>query len=453
MAINKLLNISSSSLSVYQKALTVTSHNIANVNNKNYSRQRALIQPEISDKINGLVIGSGVTIEDISRVKNTLLEKQIISYKKQFGYSNQYKESLSAIEGLYSEPKDLGISTLMNKFFDSWNKLSTDPSSLPKRDEVINSANQLSTKMANVYDGTVRIQKDIYQDAVETVSKVNGLLSNIRNLNEQIYNQVALGATPNDLLDERDKAILDLSEIVNVNVTYGENKVASVSLGSAFGADRGYNNEFKVVEENNKLVIRSTSEGNAKLTLNEGKLAALVDMHNKEIPAQLAKIDTFGKTIMDEINALHSTGYSIHKPPQTGENFFESYGQGVLKINNKILSDSKYIAVSANQTVGNNDIALKISKLKDKGVINGNTFEENYTQMVSDIANKNKLSEQKAKSFELVVRQMNVQKAEYSGVSIDEEMVDILKFQRSFDASARLIKMADELLKTIIQLV
>lgn len=453
MSINKLLNISSNSLSVYQKALTVTSHNIANVNNENYSRQRALIIPEATDNLNGLIIGSGVTIEDISRVKNSLLEKQIINYNKQFGYTDQQEETLGAIEGLYSEPKDQGISTLLNKFFDSWDKLANDPSSQPYRDEVVNSANQLSTKMENIYEGTRRIQQDVRQDAVQTVEQVNLHLQNIHSLNEQIYNQVALGSSPNDLLDERDKAILELSKLVNVNVTYGENQVASISIGNSFGADRKFHNEYEVVEDNGKIIMRAKNDTSNQITVHEGKLAALIDLHNTEIPNQLQALDDFGNALVNQINSVHSTGYSSHDTPLTGENFFESYGQGVLKINENILNDTKYIAVSKDGTKGNNELARAMAELKTYKDASGNTFEENYSKMISDIANKKKHNEQKSKSFELVIQQMNVQKAEYSGVSIDEEMVDVLKFQRSFDASAKLISIADELLKTLINLV
>lgn len=453
MSINKLLNISSNSLSVYQKALTVTSHNIANVNNPNFSRQRALIIPESSDKLNGLIIGSGVTIEDITRVKNTLLEKQIINYNKQYGYTDQYQETLGAIEGLYSEPRELGISTLVNNFYDSWTKLATEPSSQPLRDDVISAASSLSTKLSNIYEGTRRIQQDIKEDAVQTVAAINNHLENIHNLNEQIYNQVALGSSPNDLLDERDKAIMELSELVNVNVTYGENQVASLSIGNSFGADRKFHNEYEVVENAGTISIRAKNDTSNTVTVHEGTLAALVDLHNTEIPSQLSALDDFGNAIVNEVNAVHSTGYTSHDTPLTGVNFFESYGQGVLKINDNILNDHKYIAVSRTGSSGDNDFSLEIEKLKSKEVLNGQTFSEYYSEMVSDIANKKKLNEEKATSFDLVLQQMNIQKAEYSGVSIDEEMVDVIKFQRSFGASAKLISIADELLQTLINLV
>jgi len=453
MAINKLLNISANSLSVYQKALTVASHNIANVNNKNYSRQKALIIPDASDKLNGLIIGSGVTIEDITRIKNDLLEKQIISYNKQYGYTDQKNQTLGAIEGLYSEPKNLGISTLLNKFFDSWDKLAKDPTSSPYRDDVINSAKQLSTKMENIYAGTRRIQQDLKQDAIQTTEQINLHLKNIHNLNEQIYNQVALGSSPNDLLDERDKAILELSELVNVNVTYGENKVANISIGNSFAADRKFHNEYEVVEEGGKIIMRTKGDASNQISVHEGKIAALIDSHNTEIPNQLQALDDLGNAIVNKVNEIHKKGYTLHDPPLTGENFFESYGQGVLKINDNILNDNKYIAVSGDKAKGNNKFALEMAKLKTFKDSDGNTFEEKYSKIISDIANKKKQNEQKAKSFKLVIDQMNVQKAKYSAVSVDEEMVDVIKFQRSFGASAKLISIADDLLKTLINLV
>lgn len=452
MGVNKLLNISSRSLQVYQNALTVTSHNIANVNNDKYSRQRVLFNTENADKLQNYTIGSGIKLDQINRVKNNLLDLQIMAYNKQKSYTEQRSETLTSIESLYSEPGPLGMSSLINGFFDSWDKLAVDPTSIPLRQEVVNSANKFTTKLESVYDGYNRIKSDISTDLNETTSSLNNYLEQIFNLNQQVYNETAVGRQPNDLLDERDYLVGELSKLVNININYDEYNVANISIGNSFAVDRKYFNSYQIVEKDNKLILQ-TKDGIVDVPLYGGKMKALQDMYNTVIPDHQSQLDEIANSLMTEVNAQHSAGYTLHSTPLTNINFFSSYGNGVLRINENILNDPKYVAAASDSTPGNNQIAINISKIKGNKLIDGLTLSDGYSKLVSDIANDKLLNDQKTDSYQMVVDQMNIQKSEYSGVSVDEEMINILKFQRSFDASAKLIQVADELLQTIIGLV
>ena len=125
----------------------------------------------------------------------------------------------------------------------------------------------------------------------------------------------------------------------------------------------------------------------------------------------------------------------------------------MLKLNSSIVDNVNLIAVSNDGTSGNNSIALQIAKIQDLGIVDGVTISEKYSNFISGLGNEKRVQEQNSQSYELVLNQLEVQKSEYSGVSIDEEMISVLKFQRSYDASAKLIKVADEILQTLLQLV
>lgn len=452
MSINKLLDISKNSLLVYQKALAVTSNNISNANNPYYSRQVVVFGTETPDYLSGLSIGSGVKIDDIFRAKNQILENQILGYNQKYSFADKQSSILQGLESLLSEPTDAGISNLIQNFFNSFEELADNPTSTPLRLNVIQSAQMLSSKFQNVYEGFLQNKNQLKQESTDSVTLINDYTEQINLLNKQIYEARITGNEANDLLDRRDEVIDKLSKIVNINVSFDQDNVANVSIGGVFAADKIQFTKFKLSEVDGKLVL-TNEEGSAKVSLNAGELGAVVKTYNSTIPDYLTQLDTIGETIVNAVNEIHSKGYSITEPQATGINFFEKYDTGSLVINSDILKDSNLIAASSDTTIGNNEIAKQIASLKEQKILNGLTIGESYSSFINGIANTIQQSQQNYDTYDMVLTQLNQQKASYSGVSVDEEMMNIIKYQRSFDASAKLVSVADQLLETIINMV
>lgn len=453
MGVNKLFDISRTSLSAYQKALAVTSNNIANANNPNYSRQNVVLATEIPDMRTKIAFGSGVRLDDIVRVKNEITETQIRTYNQSYSFADKQSSILGQIESLLSEPSELGLSNLISGFFNSWDELAVNPTSVPLRNNVVQSAQQMATKLENIYSGITRVKSDLKNESSDIVDQLNGLTEQIRVLNRQVHEANATGGSSvNDLLDKRDELINQLSKLANINVSYDEFNVANISIGGVFAVDRIQSTQFKLTETGGKIKI-TTEDGAASLALNGGELFALSKAYNTQIPSYQNELDLVARAVYEQVNTLHSSGYSNTEPPATGINFFSSYDNGVLKLNSEIVDNVNLISISKDGTSGNNSIALQISKLQDEKLIDGITISEKYSNFVSGLGNDKRVQEQNLESYELVLNQLELQKAEYSGVSVDEEMVNVLKFQRSYDASARLIKVADEILQTLLSMV
>ncbi|MEJ2616712.1 MAG: flagellar basal body rod C-terminal domain-containing protein, partial [Ignavibacteriaceae bacterium] len=171
------------------------------------------------------------------------------------------------------------------------------------------------------------------------------------------------------------------------------------------------------------------------------------------IPQYQDNLNNVMNTLVESVNNVHSKGYTNTGSPETGINFFDSYQNGVLKINDRILSNNNYIAASSDGTSGNGDIAVSIAGLSSQALINGSTISDSYSNLVSSIGNDKNTSDQQANSGQLILQQLQDQKNSYSGVSIDEEMTNVITFQRSYDASAKLITVADQMLQTVLNLV
>lgn len=452
MAINSLFDMTARSLSVYQKALAVTSNNIANANDPNYIRQRVVLGPEKPDYYSSLTIGKGVKIEYIQRLKNQALDNQIVRYNSLQSQAQKQSNIISQTESLLSEPSDLGLSGLLTGFLNSFEELSVNPVSVPLRTSVIKSAQKLSVKAKSIYEGIETQKLDLGKEAVDAVSKINNYLTQINTLNKQIYEASIVGNQANDLLDTRDKAIEELSKLTDVNVITDEFNVANISISGVYAVGRLSKIELKAVQENGKLVIK-TADNATNITIQSGELAAMQDSYNNKLRSYQTQLDTVLRNIYEQVNNLHTQGYTITNPPQTNVQFFSNYENGYLQINSEILNDVNKIAISSNGTDGNNEIAKQIAALKTTKLSDGLSISDKYSNLVSSIAYEKVLQDQNAESFDLVVSQLQEQKSNYSGVSLDEEMTDVLKFQRSYEASAKLISIADEMLKTILNMV
>jgi len=452
MGISRVFDISQRSLATYQQALDITSHNIANASNPDYSRQKAVLSPEKSEYNGSLVFGTGVKLDLIQRQRDGLIDSQIRANNQKYSDNSKRSDILGQVEQLFGEPSDLGLSNTMDKFFNSWSEASVNPNSSSLRFNLLRASQNLSSKVNDVFQGVTDIKASLMSEAQTTVSAINDYLKEIQSLNSQIFEINIKNQQPNDLVDQRDAVIDKLSKLVNINVSTDSSNSAIISIGGVFAVDKTNAKEFQLSETNGKLTVASGADGFA-LNLTGGELYAVTDLYSKGLPSYTDKIDSIMNALTDAVNQAHVKGFSNTEPKQTGVNFFESYKEGVLKINQDILLDPNKIALSKDGTGGNGDIATTIADLRSSKLLNGTTLADAYGSLISEIGSQKQSSDQMVQSNQLILQQLDQQKSSISGVSIDEEMTNVIKFQRSYEASAKMIKVADEMLQTILNMV
>jgi flagellar hook-associated protein 1 FlgK len=451
MGLNSVFSIAKSSLFAHQQALAVTSANLANANNPAYSRQVALFGTLPPDHRASFSFGTGVAVQDVMRIRNNVTDIQIRANNQNYYDAEKKSVVLRQIESLFSEP-DYGLSNLMTKFFNSWDELALDPQSLELRTSVVQSAQMMAEKISTIHQGISQTRLDNRAEASDITNRINGILKQLNTVNKQIFEGAAVGSNVNDLVDTRDAMLEELSQYVNINVSIDENQVANVSIGGVFAVDGLHYQQFEVDRNNDKLSLITTDNG-AKVQLSGGSLNALLKLHNNELPKQLATLDELAISLMENVNSIHSQGFSVTDPPLTGIDFFTEYKNGKLEINEDILDDPYYIAISEDGMSGDNAIAIRLAELKNDEVLNGKTLSDHYSDFITSIANDLNLQEQNVETYSLVLTQLQQTKLAYSGVSTDEEMMNVMKYQRSYDAAAKLITVADELMQTLLTLV
>jgi flagellar hook-associated protein 1 FlgK len=461
--LSKVFDIGRRSLSAYQYAMNVTSHNLANVNTEGFTRQRVVFQSETPEYHGSLEWGSGVKIQDIARIKNQLVDSQLVIYNSTYADANKKSELLSEMESLLSEPSEVGISKLMNTFFNSWADVAANPSLSAYRQNLIQAADKLSNKFKLINTGYAQLKQDMKFELQEKVNDLNAKLAQIKILNQKIFEAKLQNVVANDLQDQRDKLVQEISKYVNTKVSINDKGHLSLNLGGAFGVDEGNSAEFKVNETTDgKLTISMKDDENATITLKSGEFAAIVDVYNNTIPKFKSTIDNMAQTIVDKVNELHVQGFTFHQPPLGGKNsvndpgaikFFDGYINGELKINDLILQDDKYIAASLTSAPDNGENALRIANIAQNNVISGTTLNDFYSKFLVEVGNEATTNQQKVDSNKAILDQLQLQRDSYAGVSIDEEMTNMITYQRSYQASARVIKAADELLQSLLSMV
>lgn len=452
MGISRVIDIAQSGLSVYQNALDVTANNIANSSNPDYSRQRADLTAQVATQDSTFTWGNGVKLADIQRIRDTLTDQQIRSNNSKYSDNNQQNVLLNNVQSLFSEPSDLGLSNLTTAFFNSWQQLSVTPNSVSLRNNVIQAAQSLSNKIQNINTGIDQAKSNIVGQAQDQVNTLNSDIKQIQTLNQQIFSAQVAGQQPNDLMDTRDKLINDISNIANVNVTYDNSGSAVISIGGVLVADRATSTQFQVSNTSNGLTI-TTTNGGASPNLTGGKLYALTDVYNNKIGSYQTQLNDFVNRLMTSVNSATSAGYTATTPPQTGINFFDNYTNGVLSINNQILQDPNKIAASSDGTSGNGDIAVNIANIINQKDSNGTTLLDNYTSLVTQVGSDTQNASNNAQSYQQLLTQLQKQQSSYSGVSVDEEMSNVLQYQRSYEASAKILTIADQMLQTLLGII
>ncbi len=448
------LEIGKRAMAANQIYLQTIGHNIANVNTPGYTRQRVSISPSFPEDAAFGQIGSGVTVNDVRNVRDLFLGRQYRESQKEFGQWAYKEKILSQIESLFAEPTDNTISDRLNNFWNAWDDLSKNPTATTRESLIgatqllLNSFHDLSTQLNS-------LRSAVDNDMVMMVDDINRKSVEIANLNQQIKMQELDGTRANDLRDIRDQLIDELSVLVDVNTIEQKNGEVRVFIGSleiVNGSDtlpigtEVYNEDGQVLH---RLVWQGTSVGIKNIN---GQLKGLMDTRDKVIPQYLTKLDTLAASVVDQVNTVHRSGYGLNG--STGINFFDPRYRtaSMIRLNEAIEQSPELIAASSSGAVGDGSNALAIQALRNQRVmLNGTTtINDYYNSIVGSLGVETQQATSFSENFELVVQQVKNARESVQGVSLDEEMANMIKFQHAYDAAARVITTMDQALEVVI---
>lgn len=482
-----LLGIGRSGLNASKKALEVTGHNLANVNTEGYSRQQVLQSTSTPILNNGYSQGTGVTVNGIRRFNDEFVDKRLNTAISSNHFFQARTDQLSQVESIFSEMDSDGLNQLLNKFFNSFRELANQPENETIRSVVRDTANLVVTDFKRIR-GTLDQQATNIDRKLETsVSEVNQILHHIADLNGKITNLEISKAETGDLRDQRDLAIRNLSEFFEVH-TYSDERNRFIINAQGIGtlvtglhvqelATTSSSKEHSSNDMNGSVDIVLKDRPNQKITdlFKNGTLSSLVKVRNSDIQKLQKETDEIAYQFVTAVNTVHRQGFVNRQlevgptgktplfdrfGPTTGLDFFKqplSANEAATNIDiaDDIKEDVSNIAAAlAPNSPGDNRIAIAISKIQNERLFNdGNiTLEEKYLQTIGSIGLEAGKATIDAEQSVGILAQANSLRERLSGVSIDEETANMVRYQQAYQASAKMMQAADEMFKTVLEI-
>jgi flagellar hook-associated protein 1 len=454
------LNTAMSGVMTQQQALNTVTHNLTNASTPGYSRQRvsmaaqlAFPAPALNTAVGAGQIGTGVVATAVNRLRDQFADLSYRSGQSDVGQFQARSDALSAIDTSIDEPGDTGITHLMSAFWASWQTLSTQPESAATREAARQAGQSLAQGFHDLNAQLTSAQGQADQRIAVGVNRVNDIAGQITELNQQIAKVTAVGQQPNDLRDQRDSLIDELAGLSDITVTEqpGNGKV-SIAIGSQLLVD-------STTDAVNQLAISATGAatvGGAATTITSGGLRGLVDVRDSVIggpDGYLAHLDTLAASVASAVNARHAAGYGLDG--STGNDFFQGTTAATIGISSAVAASVDAIAASgsAGGLPGGSDNAVDLAQLQYVVQTVGSTtttLDGFYQQMVTKVGLDTDQASRMAQVKQGVLDAAQTRRDSTSGVNLDEEMADMVRYQKSYNAAARMVTTLDEMLDTII---
>lgn len=309
-----MLNIGTSALLTTQGALTTTSHNISNVNTEGYSRQRVVQGTTPPNFSGGQYIGSGVKITSIERLFDKFLADQLRQFTSQEQNFKIFGTYAKQVDDMLGSPQ-LSIASGMESFFNAMQEVADDPTSIPARQVLLTEADSLARRFNTLNNQFDSINRLLNQNLEATVQDINTISQGIRELNQTILD--AGSSVPNDLLDQRDRLINDLSKLVSVQAVQQSNGSINIFVGNGQGLVVGstMNELTTAVDPADATRLDIVFGSSGTVVTNQivgGTMGGLLTVRREIIDPARAEIDELAANIAEVLNQQHSTGLTLN---------------------------------------------------------------------------------------------------------------------------------------------
>lgn len=503
MSLINCMNIAQQGLTLNQNALSIVSNNISNMNTPGYHKQRA----ELSTVSNYNTIGNnvyqqigsagGAQIDGVLRYSDMYLQNYFREQNSSYAYLNQASQISSNIENLMNELGGTGLQKSFTAFYDAVNALQSNPTDSTARLNFMQQAKTVAQKFNEMSGSLDDFRTSLVGDVTKpgtldqskasiTVDEINQKLQEIAKVNKDILRVSSGGMQPNNLLDTRDALIDQLSALVPLEITENKNGTVDISMGGTNllkGTEVQGTLSVKAGDADNPVSIDIVDKGgvviadNVNSKIKGGSLGAILDMGS-------SRTDILTPTgVLNQLNQLAAGFAQIVNDIQTGtgsmaidkdtmtliqstENIFQSKDGGAItagniQINDVVLKDPYLVAAAKvdpldfdPKAIGNGNNMTELTKTRTGSFAGlGNANPEGFlTSLVGDIGLKTESVKNSFKNQNNVMREVATQLNSVTGVNLDEELIDLTKFQRAYEASARVFNTCNDILQLLVNL-
>lgn len=453
--LNAALNSGRTSLQTNQKAIEITGLNIANVNTEGYSRQSPYLTPYPALNFGDYFIGTGVTVGSVERSHDVFLDGQIKDKSAEFGLENGMVNSLAELERAIGIG-DGSLSDEFDQFFDAWRQLSTNPGGEIERQAVLQRGELIGDAFVNLYDETQQVVKNLNSTIVSKIDGVNLALDEIAQLNVRISSLEMAGQEANSDRDRRDLLLKQVSETIGAGSFETSNRTSSVYLPNGMPLVEGDQVSHVVAVYSGTDVNLELDFGttNIPLDLNSmgGEFRGLYQVRDVTIPNAVNQLDQLAYTFATEVNTQHQLGTDLNGNP--GVDFFVQPAAvaGAASSLTMNIATTSEIAAGTSAAPGDNTNALAVLQLEQQQTLGNDTFVSYYGKIAATVGVEAARNLQAQQGHDDTLVQLKNMRDAVDGVSLEDEMINLMMYQKGFEASAKFLATVDEMMGTLLTL-
>ena len=453
------MDLARRSMQAQMTGVTIAGQNLANVNTPGYSRQRVDLTTTPALPTMAGSIGTGVQVAGIQQIVSDLLNGQIQSQNSTGGYWSGKQTALQSAQDALGEFLNSdngvgsnGLSSQLNNLFGAFQAVATSPNSVSARQALIGAAQNLATSFNQVGAKLTDLRSALNTSLNSDVDSANKFLSQIADLNKQIDNTEFAGGNANDLRDKRQLALESLSKLADITTSAGTHGEVNVSIGGQLLVnERTVADTLKTYDAGGGQMLIKTTTGGVNVTLAHGSMQGTIDARDTDLAGMQTKLDSLAANLVSSINTVHSAGFS--PSGTTGANFFNGTGAGTISVNSALVNNPSLVQAAGSATAtGDNSVALQLAQLASaaQAGLSNQTFGNFYGATVAGLGTALNNANTQVADQATVGEMFSTQRGSVSGVNLDEEMTNLLSFQRAYQASAELLKTVDQMIQVTL---
>jgi flagellar hook-associated protein 1 FlgK len=441
--LNTSLLIGTQGLEVAQGALSATSNNIANANTAGYTREVPIFNENQETQSGNEIIGGGVSLTGLQSVRDELLNLQIQNQTSLQSSADTQSSLLQQVQTNFSTTGG-DIASAFSAFSSSLTQLSANPSNSAVQQGVISSGQGLAQAFNTTANGLTSAQSDADSQVTQTVAQINTLTAQIAQLNGQVAQLTSTGQDGGTTEDQRDQLVQQLSTLTGVTVMQTSDG-ETITTGNGTPLVMG-NQSFSLQTTTGSDGMQHVLDSNGTditTSIQGGQLGGAIQIRDQVIPGYLTQLNTLASQFSASFNTAQAQGYDSNG--NTGQSFFTVPTAGAAAGMNVAITDPSLIAISSDGTAGSNGNVANLSAALTNALPSGQTAAQAYANLVDQVgtATSNASAQSTATGDNLL--QLTNQQGSVSGVSIDEETTNLIRFQTAYEAAARIISTVQQL--------
>jgi len=442
------LQTAANSLSVLSQGLQVTEDNVANASTPGYSRQSLQVESQPLDLRAGLP--GGVLSAGTQNADDPYADKLVRTQQSAQGLATEQANDLGALEPYFSLSSNTSVSSSLSQFFNSFSSLSINPNDATARQTVINDASQLAQSFQQTANGLVSQSTTVAGEANGTVANINSLATDLAKLTTQ-GSGGASETQDAGVAAQLNSDLSQLSQYAQVTVLQESGGSVNVYLnGRTLLVAGGQVAPISVASSSGQTRILDSAGSDITADFSTGQLAGELQVTNTTIPGYLTQLNTLAQTVADQVNTALANGVDTTgaAPVQNLFSYDATHG-AALTLSVTSITPGQIAAASASAPGGNGN-ALAVAALAQAPTVGDATFTQAYGNLAANVGSDISNAQAAQSTSQDLLTQAQSLQSQTSGVSLDQEAVNLLQYQKSYEATSKLINVVDQVLETLI---